>query len=116
YRVAMAAGCLANVSFSRLNEATVRVLQQNGCDVVVTAGQGCCGALHVHAGLRELGRGLARRNIEAFESGNYDAIITNAAGCGSTPKEYGDLLEHDPHYHERAQAFSARVKDVTEFL
>ena len=115
-RVAMAAGCLANVSFSRLNEATVRVLRQNGCEVVVTAGQGCCGALHVHAGLRELGRRLARRNVEAFEGGNYDAIITNAAGCGSTLKEYGELLEHDPHYRDRARAFSARVKDVTEFL
>ncbi|HYM09189.1 MAG TPA: (Fe-S)-binding protein, partial [Bryobacterales bacterium] len=116
YRVAFVAGCLANVSFSRLNEATVRVLQQNGCEVVVPAGQNCCGALHVHAGLRDLARQLARRNIEAFEAAACDAIITNAAGCGSTLKEYGELLERDPSFHGRARAFSARVKDVSEFL
>jgi len=116
YRVAFLAGCLANVSFSRLNEATVRVLQQNGCEVVVAPGQGCCGALHVHAGLRELGRQAARRNIDALEGGGFAAILSNAAGCGSTLKEYGDLLEHDPQYAERAKAFSAQVKDVTEFL
>ncbi|MBI3667833.1 MAG: (Fe-S)-binding protein [Acidobacteria bacterium] len=116
YRVAMVAGCLANVSFSRLNEATVRVLQENGCEVAVPTGQGCCGALHVHAGLREQGRELARRNIEAFETGGYAAIITNAAGCGSTLKEYGELLEHDPAWRDRARAFASRVRDVTEFL
>ena len=116
HRVAFVAGCLANVSFSRLNEATVRVLQRNGCEVVVPAGQSCCGALHVHAGLRDLGRELARRNIDVFESGGYDAIITNAAGCGSTLKEYGELLEQDSRYADRARAFSRRVKDVNEFL
>jgi glycolate oxidase iron-sulfur subunit len=116
YRVAMVAGCLANVSFSRLNEATVRVLQHNGCEVHLPAGQGCCGALHVHAGMRRLARMLARRNITAFESGGYDAIVTNAAGCGSTLKEYHDLLEHDPACAERARVFTGRVKDVTEFL
>jgi len=116
YRVAFVAGCLANVSFSRLNEATVRVLQRNGCEVVLPPGQGCCGALHVHAGLRELGRKLARRNIDAFLNGGYDAIITNAAGCGSTLKEYGELLEHDPAYASRAREFSGRTKDVNEFL
>ena len=116
YRVAMVAGCLANVSFSRLNAATVRVLQRNGCEVVLPAAQACCGALHVHAGLRDLGRTLARRNIDAFEPLDYDAIITNAAGCGSTLKEYGELLEHDEGYASRARLFSTRVKDVTEFL
>ncbi|MBI3695393.1 MAG: (Fe-S)-binding protein [Acidobacteria bacterium] len=116
HRVAFIAGCLANVSFSRLNEATVRVLQHNGCEVTVPAGQSCCGALHVHAGLRDIARDLARRNIEAFESGGYEAIVTNAAGCGSTLKEYGELLEQDPAWAERARAFSARVKDITEFL
>jgi glycolate oxidase iron-sulfur subunit len=115
-RVALVAGCMANVSFARLNEATVRVLQQNGCEVTVPAGQTCCGALHAHAGLRELARGLARRNIEVFEAGGYDAVVTNAAGCGSTLKEYGELLEGDHDYGERAKAFSARVRDVTEFL
>jgi glycolate oxidase iron-sulfur subunit len=116
YRVAFLAGCIANVSFARLNEATIRVLQKNGCEVTVSAGQGCCGALHVHAGLRELGRRQARCNIEVFERGNFDAIITNAAGCGSTVKEYPELFEHDPDWHARARAFSAKVKDVTEFL
>ncbi len=85
YRVAFLGGCIANVSFARLNEATVRVLQKNGCEVVVPAGQNCCGALHVHAGLRDEARKLARRNIDVIvDGGGYDAIITNAAGCGST--------------------------------
>jgi glycolate oxidase iron-sulfur subunit len=116
YRVAFVAGCIANISFARLNEATVRVLQQNGCEVVVPEGQGCCGALHVHSGLRDDARKLARRNIDAFPDGAYDAIITNAAGCGSTLKEYGELLEDDPAYADKARAFSSRMRDVTEFL
>ncbi|HLY19900.1 MAG TPA: heterodisulfide reductase-related iron-sulfur binding cluster [Bryobacteraceae bacterium] len=116
YRVALMAGCIANVCFARLNEATVRVLQKNGCEVVVPAGQGCCGALHVHAGLREEARGLARRNIEALAVTRFDAILTNAAGCGSTLKEYGELLAEDSNYAARARAFSAQMRDVTEFL
>jgi glycolate oxidase iron-sulfur subunit len=116
YRVAFLGGCIANISFARLNEATVRVLRKNGCEVSIPAAQCCCGALHVHAGLREEARALARRNIDALLDGNYDAIITNAGGCGSTLKEYGELLEHDPEYLEKAQRFSALVKDVTEFL
>jgi glycolate oxidase iron-sulfur subunit len=116
YRVALMAGCIANVCFARLNEATVRVLQKNGCEVVVPGGQGCCGALHVHAGLRDGARGLARRNIDALAEGGYDAIVTNAAGCGSTLKEYGELLEGDPEYAARACEFSRRIQDVTEFL
>src|SRR5580700_1183373 len=74
YRVAFLAGCIANVSFARLNEATVRVLQKNGCDVVIPGGQNCCGALHVHSGLREEARELARRNIRAVADGQFDAI------------------------------------------
>ncbi len=116
YRVAFMAGCLANVSFARLNEATVRVLQKNGCEVVVPAGQGCCGALHMHAGIRSEARKLARHNIDAVLDGGFDAIITNAAGCGSTLKEYHELLEHDPDYAEKARRFSSLMKDVTEFL
>ncbi len=116
YRVAFLAGCIANVSFARLNEATVRVLQKNGCEVTVAAGQTCCGALHVHAGIADEARKLARRNIDAVLDHKYDAIITNAGGCGSTLKEYGHLLEHDPEYAARASEFSARVKDVNEFL
>ena len=116
YRVALMAGCIANVSFARLNEATVRVLQKNGCEVVVPAGQGCCGALHVHAGIRGEARKLARRNIDAVVAGGFDAVITNAAGCGSTLKEYHELLEHDPDYSGKAREFSQRMRDVNEFL
>ncbi len=116
YRVAFMAGCIANVSFARLNEATVRVLQKNGCEVVVPQGQGCCGALHLHSGLREEARRLARRNIDAVAHGDFDAIITNAAGCGSTLKEYGELLADDPGYAARAHEFSERMRDITEFL
>ncbi len=112
----MMAGCIANVSFARLNEATVRVLQKNGCEVVVPRDQTCCGALHVHAGIREEARKLARRNIDAVLDGGFDAIITNAAGCGSTLKEYDELLEHDAEYHPRAKQFVHLMKDVTEFL
>jgi glycolate oxidase iron-sulfur subunit len=112
YRVALLGGCIANLSFARLNEATLRVLRKNGCEVSIPAAQGCCGALHVHAGLRDDARQLARRNIDALVDGGFDAIITNAAGCGSTLKEYGELFDHD----ERAIRFSHLVKDVTEFL
>ena len=116
YRVALLAGCIANVSFARLNEATVRVLQKNGCEVVIPEGQGCCGALHLHSGLRGEARKLARRNIDAVLEGVYDAVITNAAGCGSTLKEYGELLEDVPEYAEKAKRFCAMMRDVTEFL
>lgn len=112
YRVAFLSGCITNICFARLNEATVRVLQANGCEVAIPASQTCCGALHVHAGLRDQARRLAAQNVAAFLDGNFDAIVTNAAGCGSTLKEYGELLDNDP----RAADFAARVKDVTEFL
>jgi len=112
YRVAFFAGCLANVTHARMNEATVRVLQANGCEVAVPTGQGCCGALHVHAGVRNVARDLARKNINAFLAGGFDAFITNAAGCGSTLKEYGELLPHDP----RAAEFAKKMEDASEFL
>jgi glycolate oxidase iron-sulfur subunit len=115
--VAFLAGCIANVSFARLNEATVRVLQKNGCEVVVPAGQTCCGALHVHAGIRDEARRLAKRNIDAVAAaGEFDAVITNAAGCGSTLKEYEELFEHDDAAAAKARKFRALMKDVTEFL
>ncbi len=116
HHVAFLAGCMQNVFFSRLNEATVRVLQKNGCEVTIPAEQGCCGALHVHAGLRDLGREQARQNIAALENGNYDAIITNTAGCGSVLKEYPDLFEAETEWHRRATAFSVKMKDVSEYL
>ena len=118
FRVAMMAGCIANISFARLNEATVRVLQKNGCEVVIPLAQTCCGALHVHAGIRDEARRLARQNIDAFlsDKAGFDAIITNAAGCGSTLKEYDELFEHEPAYLDKAQKFKSLMKDVTEFL
>lgn len=114
--VAFLAGCINNVAFSHLNRATVNVLTQNGIEVHIPAGQGCCGALHSHAGYRDEARELARHNIKIFLSGDYDAIVTNAAGCGSNMKEYDDLLEHDPEYLERAKQFAKKTKDVTEYL
>jgi glycolate oxidase iron-sulfur subunit len=112
YRVAFLSGCIANICFARLNEATVRVLQANGCEVTIPEDQTCCGALHVHAGLRDSARRLAAQNVAALLGGNFDAIVTNAGGCGSTLKEYGELLDDDPRAHQ----FSALVKDVNEFL
>jgi glycolate oxidase iron-sulfur subunit len=121
YRVAFLSGCIANLCFARLNEATVRVLQVNGCEVTIHSDQTCCGALHVHAGLRDPARRLARQNIDALlgidgVDGGFDAIITNAGGCGSTLKEYDELLEHDPQYANRAKRWVGLVKDVNEFL
>ncbi len=116
YRVVLLSGCIANICFARLNEATVRVLQANGCEVTVHDGQTCCGALHVHAGLRESARKLARKNIDALADAGFDAILTNAGGCGSTLKEYDELLEHDPDYAGGARRFVSLMKDVNEFL
>jgi glycolate oxidase iron-sulfur subunit len=116
YRVGFLAGCIANVAFARLNEATVRVLQRNGCEVVIPAAQNCCGALHLHSGLADQARALARNNIDVFLADDFDALITNAAGCGSTLKEYDHLLHADPAYRDRALAFKEKMKDVTEFL
>jgi glycolate oxidase iron-sulfur subunit len=98
-----------------LNHATIRVLTKNGVEVWVPQNQNCCGALQAHAGYRNEARQLARQNIAAMLDDRFDAIVTNAAGCGSTLKEYGDLLLED-HEHERAEKFSAKVRDVTEFL
>ncbi len=116
FRVALLAGCIANVFFARLNEATVRVLCRNGCEVVIPGDQTCCGALHAHAGERQQACSLARKNIDALLPGDYDAILTNAAGCGSTLKEYHELLESDEAYAGKAKQFVARLRDVTEFL
>jgi glycolate oxidase iron-sulfur subunit len=115
-RVAFFAGCIAQVTFSDLNRATIRVLQANGCEVVVPAAQVCCGALAAHAGIRDVARNLAQANFDAFRAGDFDVILTNAAGCGSTLKEYPDLFPSSEPAHEQAHAFSSRVQDVTEFL
>jgi glycolate oxidase iron-sulfur subunit len=116
YRVALMSGCIQNVFFARLNEATVRVLRKNGCEVVVPKGQGCCGALHAHAGRRDDARRLARANVDAVAPAEFDAILSNTAGCGATLKEYPDLIGQEPGYEDKARRFSERVRDVTEFL
>lgn len=115
-RVALFAGCVMSTAFAETDRATIRVLNANGYEVVVPAAQQCCGALDVHAGELERGRALARRNIAAFESSGAELIAVNAAGCGASLKEYGRLLEDDADWAERARAFSARVRDVTELL
>jgi glycolate oxidase iron-sulfur subunit len=115
-RVAFFAGCVAQVTFAKLNQATIRVLTANGCEVVVPEGQLCCGALAAHAGIRDAARDLARKNIGAFLREDFDAIVTNAAGCGSTLKEYDHLFSADEPEYAQARAFAAKTRDVTEFL
>jgi glycolate oxidase iron-sulfur subunit len=115
-RVAFFAGCVAQVTFARLNDATIRVLTANGCEVVVPKDQLCCGALAAHAGVRDAARDLARKNLVAFAEDSFDAIITNAAGCGSTLKEYDHLFSSTEPEYQQAVAFRNKVKDVTEFL
>ena len=116
YRVGFIEGCIMPQLFGETNAATVRVLAANGCVVYSPPKQGCCGALQMHTGDRPTAQELARRNIDAFDGLGLDAIIINAAGCGSTLKEYGHLLHDDPAYAERAVEFARRVKDVSEFL
>jgi glycolate oxidase iron-sulfur subunit len=116
YTVALLSGCIMSTAFANVHDATIRVLQKNGCDVLLPPNQGCCGALHIHSGDLDGGRDLARRNIAAFEGLDLDAIIVNAAGCGSTLKEYDHLLYDDPAWRSRAEAVSAKVKDIYEFL
>lgn len=116
YRVGVILGCVQRLFFSPVNEATVRVLTANGCEVVIPKTQGCCAALPEHQGQRKQAQALARQMIDAFENTDVDAIIINAAGCGHTLKEYGHILEDDAEYREKANKFAAKVKDVQEFL
>ena len=116
YRVGVITGCVQRLFFSPVNEATVRVLTQNGCEVVIPKTQGCCAALPAHQGQELQAQALARQMIDSFEGTNVDAIIINAAGCGHTLKEYGHILEDDANYREKAKAFAAKVKDAQEFL
>lgn len=116
YRVAMLTGCVQSVFFSDVNEATARVLSENGCEIVVPSVQGCCGALSVHSGRLSEGRDFARDTISTFENLDVDALIINSAGCGSTVKDYGEILTEDEAFSERAEALSGMTKDVMEFL
>ncbi|MFE7203277.1 (Fe-S)-binding protein [Pseudonocardia alni] len=115
-RVALLTGCVQDVFFHRVNEATVRVLAAEGCDVLVPRDQQCCGALEVHAGREESALDRARRTIARFETLDVDSVVTNVAGCGSSMKDYGHLLADDPAWAERAARFSARCRDVHEVL
>jgi glycolate oxidase iron-sulfur subunit len=115
-RVALLSGCVMSVLFPDVQEATVRVLQRNGCEVIVPAGQICCGALNSHNGEAASARAMARRNIDIFLQTDADAIIVNAAGCGAAMKGYEHLLQDDHAYTERAKRVVALTKDVTEFL
>ncbi|MFP7298196.1 (Fe-S)-binding protein [Neobacillus niacini] len=113
-QVAMLTGCVMDVFFSDINEATINVLTHNGNDVSIPKNQTCCGALHVHAGDREMGRKLAKQNIEAFE--NEEKVIVNAAGCGCMMKEYGELFRDEPEWKERAEKFGEKVVDIAKHL
>src|SRR5450755_466369 len=115
-RVGLLLGCVQRVFFPEVNAATVRVLSAEGCEVVIPAEQGCCGALMIHAGEEEGALEHARRTIDVFESAQVDMVVINAAGCGSSMKEYGYLLREDPAYRERAKAFSAKCRDISEVL
>jgi glycolate oxidase iron-sulfur subunit len=116
YRVAMLTGCAQDLIFSDVNRDTVEVLARNDCEVVTPARQDCCGSLHAHNGEWELAKILARRNIDQFPPDEFDAIITNAAGCGSHLKHYATLLADDPAYLGRAQAWDRKIKDIHEWL
>jgi len=115
-RVGLLGGCVQRVFFPGVHAATLRVLSAEGCEAVIPSGQGCCGALSMHAGREEESLAFARQLIAVFETGGFDAILVNAAGCGSHLKDYGRLFAGDPAWAPRAANFSAKVKDVTEFL
>ena len=116
YRVAMLIGCAQDLIFSDVNRDTVEVLARNGCEVVTPSDQACCGSLHAHNGEIELARKLARRNLDQFPPSEFDAIITNAGGCGSHLKHFASLLHSDPVYLHRAEEWDRKVQDIHEWL
>ena len=115
-RVAILRGCVQAGLFARVNDATERVLRANGYEVIEVSGQGCCGALHTHAGDVVGARELARANIQALASEEVDFVAVNAAGCGAALKEYGRLLEADAEYRQTAEALAASTRDISELL
>ena len=115
-KVALLSGCVMPLMQAETMRATVRVLTRNGCEVFVPRGQGCCGALNLHAGDLDSGRAMARRNIDAFLSAGADVIVTCSAGCGSSMKEYAELLKDDPAYADRARQASEMTRDINELL
>ncbi|MEJ9210374.1 (Fe-S)-binding protein [Bacillus smithii] len=114
--VAFFSGCLMDTMFLETNHATIQLLQKAGCEIVIPKTQSCCGALHGHGGEKEIAKELAKQNIEAFEKHDVDYIITNAGGCGAFLIEYEHLLKDESEWSERAKAFVAKIKDITEIL
>ncbi|MBX7003762.1 MULTISPECIES: (Fe-S)-binding protein [Bacillus] len=115
-RVAFFTGCLMDTVFSNTNKATIHLLQLAGCDVIVPPIQTCCGALHGHSGEKDQAKQLAKRNIEAFEKTDADAIVMNAGGCGAFLSDYGHLLQDDPDFQKRSKAFSQKITDISSIL
>lgn len=115
-RVAFFSGCLMDTMFLQTNDATMKLLQLAGCEIVIPQNQTCCGALHGHSGEKQGSKELAKRNIKAFEDLNVDFIITNAGGCGSFLIDYDHLLKDDPEWKDRAKKFAVKVKDISEIL
>lgn len=115
-KVGLLSGCVQRLVFPQVHRATINVLTTEGCEVLAPAAQGCCGALSLHSGRLDEARVFARRLIQVFEQSGVDRVVVNAAGCGSSMKEYGELLAGDPAWAERAHAFSARVRDVSELI
>ncbi|MGI9554194.1 MAG: (Fe-S)-binding protein, partial [Thermodesulfobacteriota bacterium] len=116
YKVALLTGCVQNVFFSKTNTATIEVLTKLGCDVIVPPDQPCCGALSNHSGRLEEGREFARKLIDAFTSLDIDYLVINSAGCGSSIKEYGELLANDSEYFTKAEKLSGKTRDIIEFI
>ncbi|MFI7599888.1 (Fe-S)-binding protein [Actinoplanes sp. NPDC049681] len=114
--VGVLTGCVQSAFFPDVNSATIRVLAAEGCDVVIPPSQGCCGALSVHNGREAEAQRFARRLIDTFDRAGVDHVVVNAAGCGSSMKEYAELLRDDPAYAARADAFAAKVRDLSEIL
>lgn len=116
YRVALLTGCAQDLIFSDINRDTVEVLTRNGCEVITPSNQLCCGSLHAHNGEWALAQDLARKQLVQFPPGDFDAIITNAGGCGSHLKHYRKLLAEDPAYRDRAELWDGKVQDIHEWL
>jgi glycolate oxidase iron-sulfur subunit len=116
HRLGFFPGCMMIHIFPAVNLATARVLAENGCEVITPGKQQCCGALHTLSGVKEPALRLARQNIDIFEKIDVEAIIVNCAGCGAALREYSHLLADDPEYAEKAENFSRKVRDISEFL
>lgn len=116
HKVAFFSGCLMDTMFLETNNATMKLLQLAGCEIVIPKEQACCGALHGHSGEKDDAKALARRNIKAFEDTGVDFIITNAGGCGAFLVDYDHLLKDEPEWNERAKAFTDKIKDISQIL